>query len=538
MKKLNMKVISAVFSVLILAYMSGCSKTSAGMAAGTAAGSNSTASQGPAAQDVVSGYPITTTPLTLSLWTVLEPSESKFFRDRNDHPVYQEYEKRTGIHIDFIHPPVGQDVEAFNVLMASGEFPDMINVNGGRYIGGESAGVNDGVFVDLTNYIPQYAPDYYKLVTGNSELNREVRDSSGRYIGFYKIKPIPDPPFRYVMYRTEQLKKLGFDTPQTLADYEKLLPALKNDGTTPLMLPKDGYEEQFFSMYDVRRDFYLGLDGSVKYGQIEDGFKSYLALMNKWYSAGYIGKDFPGIDTSQQQPMFDNGSLGLIIDACVVTYNRDKQLGISVDSAPYPRLTAGQMLHWNYSDAFPQGGELTLVTTSSKHIPEACRWLNYGFTDAGALLLNYGIEGKTWNYVNGVPTFTQYALTNPDFPGGDPNLLLKVTYTAKLTFPDVDCSINLAVTPESRAIRMKYMNDPLLDKALILPPYQMTTDESTEVSRIMGDIKTYCDEMTLKFITGDASLDQWDAYVKQVKAMGIDRAVQLQQTAYDRYMKS
>jgi len=535
MKKSYAKIFGAIFFVLILVLISGCSKTSAG---GSSAGSNSTASQAAAAQEPVTGYPIVTTPLTLSLWTVIEPSESKFFRDRNEHPVYQEYEKRTGIHIDFIHPPVGQDVEAFNVLMASGEYPDMINVNGGRYIGGESAGVDDGVFVDLTKYIPTYAPDYYKLVTGDPELNREVLDSSGRYIGFYKIKPIPDPPFRYIMYRTDDLKKYGVTTPQTVADYEKLLPLLKNDGKIPMMLPKDGYEEQFFSMYDVRRDFYLGLDGSVKYGQIQDGFKSYLQLMNKWYNAGYIGKDFPGIDITQQQPLFDNGSQGLIIDACVVTYNRDKQLGFDADSAPYPRLQAGQKLHWNYSDAFPQGGELTLVTTSSKHIPEACRWLNYGFTEAGALLLNYGIEGKSWTYVNGVPTFTDYALHQTDYPGGDPNVLLKVTFTAKLTFPDVACSINLAVTPQSRAMRMKYMDDPLLDKALILPPFKMTTDESTEVSKIMGDIKTYCDEMTLKFITGEASLDQWDAFVKQVKSMNIDRAVQIYQAAYDRYMKS
>jgi putative aldouronate transport system substrate-binding protein len=245
--------------------------------------------------------------------------------------------------------------------------------------------------------------------------------------------------------------------------------------------------------------------------------------MNKWYKAGYIGSDFPGLNIQQQQALFDSGSQGLIIDACVVTYNRARMLGFEADSAPYPRLEANQRLHWNYSDAFPQGGELTLVTAASKHIPEACRWLNYG------------LEGKTWTYVNGVPTFTDYAL-NHEYQGGDPNVLLKVTFTAKLTYPDVACSINLALTPQSRAMRMKYMDDPLLDKALILPPFKMTPDESTEVSRIMGDIRTYCDEMTLKFITGEVPLDQWANFVRQVKALGIDRAVEIYQAAYRRYM--
>ena len=37
------------------------------------------------------------------------------------------------------------------------------------------------------------------------------------------------------------------------------------------------------------------------------------------------------------------------------------------------------------------------------------------------------------------------------------------------------------------------------------------------------------------FITGKTSFDKWDEYVSQMKTLGIDRAIEINQKAYDRY---
>jgi putative aldouronate transport system substrate-binding protein len=52
----------------------------------------------------------------------------------------------------------------------------------------------------------------------------------------------------------------------------------------------------------------------------------------------------------------------------------------------------------------------------------------------------------------------------------------------------------------------------------------------------MGDIGTYVDEMTVKFIIGQEPLANYDAYVQQVKSMNVDRALELQQAAVERYL--
>jgi len=51
----------------------------------------------------------------------------------------------------------------------------------------------------------------------------------------------------------------------------------------------------------------------------------------------------------------------------------------------------------------------------------------------------------------------------------------------------------------------------------------------------MSEINTYTDEMLLKFIMGNESLDKFDAYVERLKQMKIDDAIAIQQAALERY---
>lgn len=71
--------------------------------------------------------------------------------------------------------------------------------------------------------------------------------------------------------------------------------------------------------------------------------------------------------------------------------------------------------------------------------------------------------------------------------------------------------------------------------AHVMPPITPTSDESKEFSTIINQINTYRDEMTLKFIFGDADLAQFDEYVGNIEKMGLARALEIQNAAYDRY---
>ena len=52
----------------------------------------------------------------------------------------------------------------------------------------------------------------------------------------------------------------------------------------------------------------------------------------------------------------------------------------------------------------------------------------------------------------------------------------------------------------------------------------------------MADIQTYCDQAVPEFIMGSRPLWEFDAYVDTLNSMGLDRCIEIYQTAYDRFM--
>ena len=65
----------------------------------------------------------------------------------------------------------------------------------------------------------------------------------------------------------------------------------------------------------------------------------------------------------------------------------------------------------------------------------------------------------------------------------------------------------------------------------------MTDAENQEYVAMYTDIETLANENTVKFITGEKDLSEWDDFVAQLKQYGIERCIELQQAALDRYNK-
>ena len=70
-----------------------------------------------------------------------------------------------------------------------------------------------------------------------------------------------------------------------------------------------------------------------------------------------------------------------------------------------------------------------------------------------------------------------------------------------------------------------------------LPRVTLTPQESEEASRIKSDLDTYTKEMFASFVMGTESLDNYDQYLNQLKTIGVERYVELYQTALERYNK-
>ncbi len=71
----------------------------------------------------------------------------------------------------------------------------------------------------------------------------------------------------------------------------------------------------------------------------------------------------------------------------------------------------------------------------------------------------------------------------------------------------------------------------------VLPPVSISAEESNEYARIMTDVNTLVDETTLKVILGTVPAEEAHRdLAAKLDALGIQRALEIQQAAYNRFL--
>lgn len=482
-------------------------------------------------------------PITLRIWMPIMNAAVQFINSYAESPAYQEVMKKTGVKIEFIHPTLGQEQEQFNLMIASGDLPDIIQ-QGYRYPGGgREKGYEDGVYVNLLPYLESWAPDYYKAINHDQTARLQTYTGEDKVLAFFPLN-LSDPiPYYRPLLRADWLKDFGMETPRTLDDYEKYFQNIlaKKPGVAPFKInyshPSD--LSLFMGPFDMTGGWYQE-NGEVKHYYDHPRYKDFLTRMNQWYQKGYITRDFATMNLSQTFAMFDSGELGGYCESVDMTRVRTLPLGIPIESAPNPRMTLDQTLH-NGSSYRPVNHALpfdTVITTQCKDLENAIKFLNFGYTEEGSRIYNYGVEGLTYNMVDGKPEFTDIMLNNPEgLTTSNVNYIYKIHFGPKLGLPDTICNPELVKDPEGIAWRLKWIDDPNMDDAFSMLTDAMLPDEMTEYNRIMVDLVPYAEEMMLKFIVGTESLFNFDAYIQKLYSLGFKRVNEIEQARYDRLNK-
>lgn len=178
---------------------------------------------------------------TLTYWTELNSGVSSSLQSLGDVEMFRELEKRSGIHIDFIHPPTGQATEQFSLMIASREFPDMIAYNWVSYPGGPDKAINDNVIVALNDYVDSDAPNFKSWVTQDMYAKASKTDS-GKYFGFPAINLGNARVFGGFCLRGDWLKELNLSVPETIEEWDTVLRAFKEKkGATAALTSNVGF---------------------------------------------------------------------------------------------------------------------------------------------------------------------------------------------------------------------------------------------------------------------------------------------------------
>lgn len=487
---------------------------------------------------------------TLTYWAELNGNAGNIKPTFQDVPFFQEWQRRTGVKLDFIQPPANQAKEAINVLLASGELPDMLEYEWASFPGGPEKAISDGYILRLNDAIEKYAPNLRRYLSQHPEIDKQVKTDNGSYYVFPFIQG-DDPLLTYQgpIIRQDWLDELNLPVPVTIDDWHTVLKAFKEKKgvAAPLTFlgvpsPLFGIESgAFIGAYGIKKGFYLD-QGKVQYGPVEPGYKSFLALFRKWYAEGLIDKNIATVDTKTLDANMISGRSAASI------WNAGAGIGMWQPAikerwpeakfvpAPYPVLHKGEKPKFGQRANAYMGSGGVAISSGSKNVEEAVRMLDYGYSPQGHLLFNFGIEGMSYVMKEGYPKYTDLIMQNPNklAPSQALAMYTRASYFGPFV-QDVRYLEQYYFLPEQKeAVQIWSDTDA---RNTTLPQISKTEKESTEFSAIMLDVTTLVDEMSLKIIFGIEPLDSFDDYVAQIKALGIDRALEIQTAALTRYME-
>jgi putative aldouronate transport system substrate-binding protein len=161
-----------------------------------------------------------------------------------------------------------------------------------------------------------------------------------------------------------------------------------------------------------------------------------------------------------------------------------------------------------------------LAENESK-LAAALRLMNFLYSDQASVALNWGVEGETYNTENGERVFAPVVLNDNDVY--DQEKAKREYGLGKFAHRTPEDFLLSSLSPSIREYQAQVasQNDILAD----LPEnLKVSAEKREEFDLIETPVRDYVDEMTLRFIYGDADIEtEWDAYVQRAQDLGADR---------------
>ena len=488
-------------------------------------------------------YPIDTD-VTLKVWMGSAVGYSAIYPSANDAPWYQEWEKRTGIDVDWIEPAAGADkTQAYNLMIAGGDYPDLIfNAD---IVTNAASHIENKVIIPLNDYLPKYAPNLWAIMQENADVEKSYKTDSGDYFCFPML--MEAGTWIGPIVNRQWLDECGLTAPETIDEFTAMLKAFKDKyNVVPFSMCFYTYNV-FFSAYGVTsRDviWYRTKDQKVHYAACEEGYRDTLRLFNSWLNDGLLDPDFATIDDNTMCAKAAAGDIGAMAGG----YGNFQKIDAALDgkentwvAIKYPLLNKGDEY------AFFQNSPLTQingtgVTTACENPEIACRFMDYLYSDEGMIFVNYGYsEGKDASsdagyYIdeNGKPQYTDLYMNGPEG---------MVEYARRFSPAIVGNCPGYKLAQAGRDRNSQIMRDAediwrngSNEDWWCLPVLSATAEETEDFTDLNSAISTYCGEMYFKFITGEVDLEKgWDEYIDTLKGMGVEDMIAIKQAQLDRF---
>ncbi len=481
--------------------------------------------------------------VTFTYMNTFNPSLAGILDGWNAVATVEKYEEMTNVHVEYLDFSPDVFTEKFNLLLSSDDLPDFIENAAASYTGGAAGGVEDEYYVNLLDYA-EYMPTYMDNLANSETLSKAAYIDENTIGCFYELQ---DPTnVNGCIIRNDWLEALDLSVPVTYEDTHDVLAAMQSelDIAHPLELPSfldyqwNCFAGNFgtvgsFDMIGMSQQLFV-VDGEVRYGMYTNEYEDYVTMLAEWYAEGLIDPDFINYEMVRDyQDKINSGEVGYYLND--VSNLQSTQDVMEADGADWigiqlPVQEAGQINHLtNYYEAVSTLSAVA-ISANCADIETAVAWMDYRLTDEISFMFDFGIQGQTFNYgPNEEIQWTDLILNNE-------NLTQQQALTIYTGNEGGSAERNMSLYSDRQKAAVENWQTNVDGDYIYPTSITLDSEVSTEVSALLGDIRTYISETVLRFVTGEKDLGDFEEFRSNLKDMGIERVIEAYQEAYDAYI--
>lgn len=451
------------------------------------------------------------------------------YSNYSESPFHSGLTANTGVTLKWLQP-YGPDIDYnLNVLFSSGKMPDIIiyDLKNPEYY------IDANYIYPLNDYMEEYAPNMWELLNNNPDINKASKTDGGYYYYFPFIRDVELSTFQGLVLREDWLNEQQLSPPTTISEFDAVIRNFhKNYGAVFSFNPA-WIKQVLIGAYGIINGYYIDDYGMVQHGLAQESYLDFLTQMRTWYEDGILDPNFVSMDNASLVSLAINNKMGAAVSSCgnlTGWIDAAQSIGNEYNWLPIKNLVLnkGDSIEFSQMEASVTNYG-AYITTNCKDIEAAMRFLDWGYSEEGIRLWNFGIEEESYKMINGNPTFTppegeeisSWIARYTGIRWGGPSYSLKSMFE----------QINNPVAVNAAEVWASDTNM----AAHLLPNLTSTTDEAMKLASTETLILKYMDDMYYRFIMGQTSLSEFDSYLKTLETMNLPSVLKIKQLQLVRY---
>ncbi|SHH87975.1 extracellular solute-binding protein [Clostridium grantii] len=450
----------------------------------------------------------------------------------------KQIKEATNVNIEWEETPQETWPEKKNLIIASGDWPDVFY---GNYILEDEEVVKlaaDGIFIPLEDLIEKYAPNVQKVFEEYPDFKDYITAPDGHIYSLPTINAYQSPAPSAQFINKKWLDELGLEIPTTTDEFYEVLKAFKanaKDGQTPFSFM---YGNNTYGIGGMFGSFGLADDNSkitvvddkVVFTAMQPEYKEAVKYFNKLFNEGLIDLESFSQTREVYNAKVSKGDVGVVNGWSLSSWFGENYQDSGYVFMPPLKGPNGDQSYFYRSSATLSGKGSFLITSKCENPEVAMRLADYMCDPDVSFQASQGMIGGTYQKnadgkLEALPIpegMNQAEFRHQDAAGANSFHMITAKY-----LENVIPSTSIAEKQSYEKVYEKFAtNSPL-------PPFSMSPEDSTRISEIRADITSFVDENTSKWLLKGGIDEEWDSYVEKLKQMNVEELIGIYQARYD-----